>query len=217
MPTEPRPVRQMAPTNGNGRNGRAAADAHESPGGQLPTSGHGNGNGQAVVHAPAGTRSPNGQVNHFSPPHPTPHPKHTINQHSLAEVGPSESPLAGRVALVTGSGRGVGRTIARLLAARGATVVINSFHSRDLGDQTAQDINASGGAAIHIWGSVANPQHVDGMFDQLEQQIGYLDVLICNASDGRIGSFTNISTEDWDRAFRTNVSGPPPMRHAPAN
>lgn len=115
--------------------------------------------------------------------------------------------LDGRVALVTGSGRGVGKTIARVLASRGATVVVNSFHSRDQGEQTAREINDSGGRAIHIWGSVANPAQVDDIFSQVEQQIGHLDILICNASDGKIGSFTDISQEDWDRAFRTNVSG----------
>ena len=108
---------------------------------------------------------------------------------------------------MTGSGRGVGRTIARLLASRGATVIVNSFHSRDLGEQTAAEINAAGGSAVHIWGSVANPQHVDEIFQQIEQRFGGLDMLICNASDGKIGSFSDLSQDDWDRAFRTNVSG----------
>lgn len=114
--------------------------------------------------------------------------------------------LSGRVALVTGSGRGVGRTIARLLAARGATVIVNSFHSRQRGEETAAEINAEGGSAFHIWGSVANPEHVDEMFSQIERRFG-LDILVCNASDGRIGSFLELTSEDWDRAFRTNVSG----------
>ena len=115
-------------------------------------------------------------------------------------------PLSGRVALVTGSGRGVGRTIVRLLAKRGATVIVNSFHSRELGEQTAAEINAEGGRAVHIWGSVANPDHVDEMFREIDRQFG-LDILVCNASDGRIGSFLELTPEDWDRAFRTNVSG----------
>lgn len=119
----------------------------------------------------------------------------------------SGKPLEGRVALVTGSGRGIGRTIARMLASRGATVVVNSFHSRDQGDQTVQEIIASGGRAIHVWGSVANPDHVNSIFAQIQEQVGYLDMLVCNASDGRIGSFSEITPDDWDRAFRTNVSG----------
>jgi enoyl-[acyl-carrier protein] reductase III len=115
-------------------------------------------------------------------------------------------PLSGRVALVTGSGRGIGRTIARLLAHRGATVIVNSFHSREQGEQTAADINAQGGRAVHIWGSVANADHVDEMFRQVEKQFG-LDILVCNASDGRIGSFLELTAEDWQRAFQTNVAG----------
>ena len=126
-----------------------------------------------------------------------------------AEHLPRETsrPLFGKVAVVTGSGRGVGRTIARVLASRGATVVVNSFHSRESGDQTAGEINDEGGSAIHVWGSVANPTHVDQLFDQIEARFGQLDILVCNASDGRIGSFMELKQQDWDRAFRTNVVG----------
>lgn len=126
--------------------------------------------------------------------HPTPAPK-------------ASQPLAGRIAFITGSGHGVGRTIASLLAARGAHVIINSFHSRDQGDQTTADINAQGGQATHLWGSVANPNHVERMFSEIEDHFGRLDILVCNASDGRIGSFMDLTAEDWDKAFRTNVSG----------
>jgi NAD(P)-dependent dehydrogenase (short-subunit alcohol dehydrogenase family)/acyl carrier protein len=122
------------------------------------------------------------------------------------ELAPAAKSLSGRVALVTGSGRGVGRTIARLLASRGATVIVNSFHSREQGEQTAAEINASGGRAVHIWGSVANSDHVEKMFSQIENQFG-LDILVCNASDGRIGSFLDLTSDDWVRAFRTNVAG----------
>jgi NAD(P)-dependent dehydrogenase (short-subunit alcohol dehydrogenase family) len=116
-------------------------------------------------------------------------------------------PLAGRVALVTGSGRGVGRIVARVLAQRGATVIVNSFHSRDQGEQTAAEIRSAGGSAIHLWGSVANPSQVDAIFEQIEAEYGGLDILVCNASDGRIGPFLELTPEDWDRAFRTNVVG----------
>lgn len=116
-------------------------------------------------------------------------------------------PLEGRVALVTGSGRGVGRTIVQLLASRGAHVIVNSFHSRELGEQTTAEIRAQGGEATHIWGSIANPVHVDRIFNQIEEQFGKLDILVCNASDGRIGPFMELTAEDWERAFRTNVTG----------
>ncbi|XZE35444.1 SDR family oxidoreductase [Pirellulaceae bacterium SH501] len=116
-------------------------------------------------------------------------------------------PLQGKVALVTGSGHGVGQTTARLLASRGATVIVNSFHSRELGERTTSEINERGDSAIHLWGSVANPAHVDEMFQQIRTRFGRLDILVCNASDGRIGSLMEVDHEDWDRAFRTNVVG----------
>lgn len=138
-----------------------------------------------------------------SPSTPTPHfPVNGLRQEAAA----SAKPLDGRVALVTGSGRGIGRTIARILADRGATVLVNSFHSRDRGEQTVADIQAQGGKAIHLWGSVAHPDHVDQLFGEIETNYG-LDILICNASDGRIGPFLDLTGDDWDRAFRTNVSG----------
>lgn len=133
-------------------------------------------------------------------------PPHLVGETPITDDAIVPISLSGRVALVTGSGRGVGRTIARLLAARGATVIVNSFHSRQRGEETAAEINAEGGSAFHIWGSVANPEHVDEMFSQIERRFG-LDILVCNASDGRIGSFLELTSEDWDRAFRTNVSG----------
>lgn len=116
-------------------------------------------------------------------------------------------PLDGRVALVTGSGRGLGRTVAQVLAQRGATVVVNSFHSRDAGERTALDIERAGGKAIHLWGSVASDEHVDDIFRQIDERFGGLDILVCNASDGRIGAFSELTAGDWDRAFRTNVAG----------
>ena len=140
-----------------------------------------------------------------SMPQPLPAPHYLGNVQAELPAAAAR-PLSGHVALVTGSGRGVGRTIARLLARRGATVIVNSFHSREQGEQTAAEISAGDGRAVHIWGSVANPDHVDAMFAQIEKQYG-LDILVCNASDGRIGSFLELTPHDWERAFRTNVSG----------
>ncbi|MEM8679122.1 MAG: SDR family oxidoreductase [Planctomycetota bacterium] len=116
-------------------------------------------------------------------------------------------PLQGRVALVTGSGHGVGRTVARLLASQGAAIIVNSFHTREAGDRTTSDIQAAGGTAHHLWGSVANPEHVEAMFRHVQQRFGYLDILVCNASDGRLGSFCDVEQDDWNRAFHTNVTG----------
>ncbi len=169
-------------------------------------------NGHSILDRNWNTRNTNGAIIKPSLAHLAPS-AHEFR--STRQVTPNEEPpiaeqakvLSGRVALVTGSGRGVGRTIARLLAMRGATVIVNSFHSRDAGDRTAAEINDQGGQAIHLWGSVANSGHVDNIFDEITERVGQLDILVCNASDGRIGSFANVTPEDWERAFRTNVVG----------
>lgn len=160
----------------------------------------------AHAHNPAPARQPGPSIQFANGAHSVPAPKSPAFQ-QLAQNSVASGNLQGRIALVTGSGRGVGRTIARVLATRGATVIVNSFHSRELGEQTTAEIIEHGGKAYHIWGSVANPAHVEMMFDEIEQKFGQLDILVCNASDGRIGSFTDVTADDWDRAFRTNVVG----------
>lgn len=126
----------------------------------------------------------------------------------LTQVHPpavNPRPFAGRTVLVTGSGHGLGRTIATHLAGLGATVIINSFHSRARGDECVQEIVESGGDAIHLWGSVANPKHLQAIFDAIDERYGGLDCFISNASNGILAPLKDVRTEDWDQAFRTNV------------
>lgn len=115
--------------------------------------------------------------------------------------------LAGKIALVTGSGHGVGKAIALALADAGATVVINSFHSKQKGDDTTKLINDSGGKAIHCWGSVAKPDHLTRVFSEIDQAFGGLDFFVSNASNGALLPTADITPEYWERAFRTNVIG----------
>jgi NAD(P)-dependent dehydrogenase (short-subunit alcohol dehydrogenase family)/acyl carrier protein len=114
-------------------------------------------------------------------------------------------PFAGKIALVTGSGHGIGRAIALRLGELGASVVVNSFHSRQRGEQTARDIEEAGGEAFHVWGSVAKPEQIRRIFAEIERRFGRLDFLVCNASNGMIAPLEQITDEHWDRAFRTNV------------
>lgn len=165
-------------------------------------------NAQAVVPVPASATAES-----FAHVRPRVDPIHSVppaahrNGKVLTPGAVSIRRLDGQVALVTGSGHGVGRVIARDLAARGATVIVNSFHSRNQGEATAAEIRDAGHQAIHLWGSIANPEHVEHIFQEVEDRFGQLDILICNASDGRLGSFLELTYDDWDRAFRTNVTG----------
>jgi enoyl-[acyl-carrier protein] reductase III len=114
-------------------------------------------------------------------------------------------PFAGKIALVTGSGHGIGREIALELAGLGATVVVNSFHSRARGERTAEEIRNEGGRAHHVWASVANTVQLERLFQEIEQRLGGLDFFVSNASNGMIAPLTDITDVHWERAFRTNV------------
>jgi enoyl-[acyl-carrier protein] reductase III len=120
---------------------------------------------------------------------------------------PNSKPFTGKVLFVSGSGRGLGKDVAAYLAELGASVVINSFHSRAKGEQTAEEIRDLGGDALHLWGSMANPEHVDRVFDEIEAHYGALDFFIGNASNGMLARLEDITVEHWEKAYRTNVIG----------
>ena len=114
-------------------------------------------------------------------------------------------PFEGRVALVTGSGHGLGRVIATRLSRLGASVVINSFHSRDRGERTAAELQAEGGDVMHAWGSVAKRDHLERIFESIGARHGRLDFFVSNASNGMIAPLTHITEDHWQKAFTTNV------------
>ena len=130
-----------------------------------------------------------------------------VLDHSFAAVTPQRKPFEGKIALITGSGRALGKDIAVYLAELGASVVVNSFHSRPQGEETVEEIRAAGGKAVHAWGSVANAEHVKSIFEVVDKTYGGLDFLICNASNGLLAPLEEIGVEHWEKAFRTNVVG----------
>lgn len=89
--------------------------------------------------------------------------------------------LDGRVALVTGGGRGIGRGISELLAADGATVAVNYRRDRDAADETVAAIRSAGGAAEAYAASVDDPDAVASMVDAVVADHGFVDILVCNA------------------------------------
>ncbi len=130
-----------------------------------------------------------------------------VAEKSRSVLDPERKPFTGKLALITGSGRGIGKDIASYLAELGATVIVNSFHSRNHGIETADQINAGGGNAVHIWGSVANPQQLSSMFDEIEERYGYLDFFVSCASNGILAKLEDTTVEHWEKAFRTNIVG----------
>ena len=115
--------------------------------------------------------------------------------------------LAGKVALVTGGARNIGRAIARALAAGGAAVMVNANTSRGEAEQTVAMIQSAGGkAALHI-ADVTDAQAVAAMVDAALREFGRLDALVNNAAVRAETPFAQIRFEEWRRVLSTVLDG----------
>ncbi|APB00299.1 3-oxoacyl-[acyl-carrier-protein] reductase [Nocardia seriolae] len=115
--------------------------------------------------------------------------------------------LDGKIALVTGGARNVGRAIAVRLAADGALVLINHFRSPAAARATKAEIEAAGGRAHIIRASVANAAQRERMFAEITSEFGALDILVNSAADGRLAAFDDVDEAMIDRAIDTNLKG----------
>jgi 3-oxoacyl-[acyl-carrier protein] reductase len=115
--------------------------------------------------------------------------------------------LAGRVALVTGGARNIGRAISRSLAAGGAAVMVNAHTSEALGRETVQMIERTGGRAhLHI-ADVTEPAAVGRMVDETVGRFGRLDFLVNNAAVRIEAPFEEIRLEEWRRVLAIVLDG----------
>lgn len=111
----------------------------------------------------------------------------------------------GKVALVTGSGRGIGRAIALGFARRGADVIINYFRNRDPAAETAALAEELGVRALVVRANVGDPQAIDRLFDEVEETFGTLDILVCNAASGYIRPVMEQKVKGWDWTMNINA------------
>src|SRR5258706_14849962 len=88
----------------------------------------------------------------------------------------------GRIALVTGASRGIGRTTAELFAREGAKVVVNYRRNREAADETVEAITKAGGEAVAIEADLGNGEAIAAMFAEVKQRFGALDFLVANAA-----------------------------------
>jgi 3-oxoacyl-[acyl-carrier protein] reductase len=115
--------------------------------------------------------------------------------------------LAGKVALVTGGSRGIGRAICVALGRRGAKVVINYASREDAAREAAAEVEAVGGQAAIVGFDVANPTAVTEAIKQLGKDHGGLDILVNNAGVAVNGMLLRFTDDNWKKVLDTNLAG----------
>ncbi|MCK9174435.1 MAG: 3-oxoacyl-[acyl-carrier-protein] reductase [Desulforhopalus sp.] len=115
--------------------------------------------------------------------------------------------LEGKIAVVTGGSRGIGRAIALRLARDGAKVYINYVSRSDAADAVVKEICNAGGSAGAVQFDVAQSSAVQEAFDKIIDEAGTIDILINNAGITRDGLMARMKEEDWDAVLSTNLKG----------
>jgi 3-oxoacyl-[acyl-carrier protein] reductase len=113
----------------------------------------------------------------------------------------------GRVALVTGAGRGIGKAIALAFGREGAHVIVNDICPEDESKKVADEISAQGVQSMASQADVTEPDQVQSMIDQIKKTFQRLDVLVNNAGIIRRGTIETVTEEDWDEVIRVNLKG----------
>jgi enoyl-[acyl-carrier protein] reductase III len=114
-------------------------------------------------------------------------------------------PLAGKVALVTGASRGIGRAIARKLGAAGSDLAVNYYNSHEEAESLCVELRAMGRIAHAIQGSVGIPESVDDMFAELAKHFDRLDIVVSNAASGVLKPAMEMSLKHWRWCMETNA------------
>jgi glucose 1-dehydrogenase len=116
--------------------------------------------------------------------------------------------LEGKVALVTGGGRGIGREIALRFAAEGADVVINYSHSKEAAEGVCGQIESAGRRSVAIQADLSRVDDVRRLVAEAVRRMGRLDVLVNNAGVEKSAPFWDVTEEDYDRVLGVNLKGP---------
>ncbi len=113
----------------------------------------------------------------------------------------------GRIALVTGASRGIGKAVALALAANGADVAVNYAGSAQAAEAVAEEIRAMGRRALVVQADVSDAASVQQMIEKVTAEFGRVDILVNNAGITRDGLLMRMKDEDWDAVLKTNLNG----------
>lgn len=115
--------------------------------------------------------------------------------------------LEGKIAVVTGASRGIGRAIALDLAKRGAKVIVNYSGSEQKAAEVVEEIVANGGSAIAVQASVANADDVSNLMKKALDEFGRIDILVNNAGITRDNLLMRMKDDEWEDVISTNLKG----------
>jgi len=115
--------------------------------------------------------------------------------------------LAGKVAVVTGGSRGIGRAICLQLAEKGAKVVINYVSRSDAAEETRAQVEAIGGECLLVKFNVADTSEVQEAFKEIIVECGRIDILVCNAGITRDSLLIKMKEDAWDEVMAVNLKG----------
>lgn len=110
-----------------------------------------------------------------------------------------------KVALITGASRGIGRTVALSLAARGATPIINFRRNQEAANEVVAEVERMGGTALAIGADIEDLGEIDAMFDRVKERFGRLDFFVANASASNFKPLMELKPHHLERTFNLNV------------
>jgi enoyl-[acyl-carrier protein] reductase III len=113
--------------------------------------------------------------------------------------------LAGRVALVTGAARGIGRAVALKLASTGCDVVANYYNSHDEAEAVCAEVRNMGRRAVAVKASVGLPESVDELFVELQKHFDHVDIVVSNAASGVLRPTMEMTLKHWRWCMETNA------------
>lgn len=114
--------------------------------------------------------------------------------------------MSKKTVLVTGASRGIGKAIAVKYAKKGYNVAVNCIHSEERLSQTRREIESYQTECLAFLGDMGNPADCQALFKKIRKQFGGVDVLVNNAGISYIGLLQDMTSDDWDRIVRTNLT-----------